>query len=107
MRKLGIGKKKKKKRGDADDRTPAEMQADLKKGIAEATEVVKNGETDKKKLEKKFNKIENKYDLRIAVLRNSLNKITKIFLRKNKSRIRVECGSSPTLLGTIAWRPSR
>jgi hypothetical protein len=63
MRKLGIGKKKKKKRGDADDRTPQEMQADLKKGVQEATMFVKGGETDKKKIKKKFDKIEKNYDL--------------------------------------------
>jgi hypothetical protein len=63
MRKLGIGKKKKKKRGDADDRTAAEMQADLKKGIQEATMFVKGGEKDPKKIKKKLKKIRNKYDL--------------------------------------------
>lgn len=65
MRKLGIGKKKKKKKkGGKDDRTPAEMKADLAAAKKESNNLLKDGITDKKSFKKKLSTIAEKYDLK-------------------------------------------
>jgi len=65
MRKLGLGKKKdKKKKGEKDDRSPAEMKADLAAAKKDSSEFLKDGVTDKKSLRKKLETIEDKYDLK-------------------------------------------